>query len=291
MGHLKVTLFAVSILVLSSTAQAGGLRCENLFNRQNPPQVVNHSEDLLALSAREGRSMSEREVKKATDEFYNNLVGYRPPENSSRARSITMNEAQMVLDAIRNNQVTGSYGVYDQPDVSIGYCFGRASFAHLLLLKMGVQKESIFKMWAVGPMKVHGNDTMTWQFHVTPVVFTRDMGWVALDTNERRPQKIGHWMNKYQAQSVDKKMRFYLSDASKFGVNMGRYSRLQMGLDIARENDWYRGYFQDALQQLRAKNLQELGVRAIPPESSGDRDSFVVERRGGFSGLRDFFGF
>lgn len=273
-----------------TAADANPLRCEGLFKRQDRPQVVDHAADLLALADREGRQMSVREVKKSTDEMYNNLVEYRPPENSSRARSITMNEAQMVLDAIRNNEVTGSYGVYDQPDVSIGYCFGRASFAHLLLLKMGVQKESIFKMWAVGPMKVRGSDTLTWQFHVTPVVFTRDMGWVALDTNESRPQKIGHWMNKYEAQSIDKKMRFYLSDASKFGVNMSRYTRLQMGLDVARDNDWYRGYFQDALQQLRTKNLSELGVRAVPPEGNGDRDSFVVEKRGLMNGIRDFFG-
>lgn len=286
---------AVSAMVLfiGASAHAGALRCEKLFQRSEAPALVPHADDLLARSSREGRQMSEAEIKRLNDEMYNSLVDYRPPENSSRARSITMQDAQSVLDAIRSNEVTGSYGVYDQPDVSIGYCFGRASFAHLMLLKMGVQKESIFKMWAVGPMKVHGSDTLTWQFHVTPVVFTRDMGWVALDTNERRPQKISHWISKYEAQSTDKKMRFYLSDASKFGVNMDRYTRVQMGLDLARENDWYKGYFQDMLRQLRLKTLSELGVHAIAPEGPRDRDTFVVEKRavGVVGRIRDFFGF
>lgn len=281
----------VMIIAMGAAAHASPLRCEGLFQRSERPQIVAHSEDLLALSDREGRSMSINDIKKLNDNMYNSLLDYRPPENSSRARSIKMNEAQMVLDAIRNNEVTGSFGVYDQPDVSIGYCFGRASFAHLLMLKMGIQKESIFKMWAVGPMKVHGSDTLTWGFHVTTVVFTRDMGWVVVDTNERRPQKIGDWMAKYEAQSTDKKMRFYLSDGSKFGVNMSQYTRLQMGLDLERNNDWYKGYFQDMLRQLRLKNLSELNVRSIPPEGPNDRDSFVLPPRGVMGHIRDFFGF
>ena len=82
--------------------------------------MVAHSEDLLALSDREGRSMSINEIKKLNDNMYNSLLDYRPPENSSRARSITMNEAQMVLDAIRTVRVDGK----DSPtiqDASAGH--------------------------------------------------------------------------------------------------------------------------------------------------------------------------
>ncbi len=280
----------VMAITLSAVAHAGALRCENLFDHSAQPIMVNHHEDLLSRSAQEGRQMSVQEINHRNADMYISLMNYRPPKNASHARSITMNEAQMVLDAIRNNEVTGSYGVYDQPDVSIGYCFGRASFAHLLLLKMGVQKESIFKMWAVGPMKVHDNDSLTWQFHVTPVVFTRDMGWVVMDTNERVPQRIGDWIAKYHAQSTDKKMRFYLSDASKFGVNMSKYTRLQMGLDLERNNDWYKGYFQDMLLQLRTKSLSELRVRAIPPEGRYDYDSFLGQKPGWILRFRRFFG-
>ena len=112
------------------------------------------------------------------------------------------------------------------------------------------------------------------------IVFTRDRGWVAIDTGERNPQIIKHWVSKYEAQSLDKKIRFYLTDASKFGVEIGQYSRLHMGLDKSHVDDWYQGYFKDLNKQISTRSLQDFGLARVLPENPSDRDSFVVEERG-----------
>lgn len=290
----KHSIFLILIcLNFLYSSRSHALMCSSLVNEitfaEKP--ITDSQLDLIAEARRQTRNLTPREAKKLNDDFYNKLVDFRPPPSNTRARSITSNIAQSVLNAIIKSPVAGSIGVYDQPDVSIGYCFGRATFAHLLLLKMGVQKESIFKIWAVGPMKAPYQN-IDWQFHVATVVFTRDRGWMVIDANAHVPQTVDHWMMKFTNQSTDKKIRFYLSEAHKFGVDLGRYSRPQMGLTLARENDWYRGYFADMMKELRTSTLEMLGVKRVPPEGPNDRDSFVVQKKTGIGGvIRDFLGF
>ncbi|MGZ3727506.1 MAG: hypothetical protein ACXWQQ_17095, partial [Pseudobdellovibrio sp.] len=194
-------------------------QCAALFG---PAQALDRSTRLFAYHDQEVQNLSEQEVKGLNDRFLSDLNSFKPPQNLRRAGSITYRLAEKILELMRSNEVISyaSNDRYSRPDVEIGYCFGRATFAHILLLKMGLQKESIFKIWALGPMSAYGID---WGFHVATVVYSRDRGWLAIDTNSSHPQTIEEWTQTYGPQSSDKKLRFYLTDASKFSVDLSKY--------------------------------------------------------------------
>lgn len=148
---------------------------------------------------------------------------------------------------------------YDHSEVRLGFCFGRATYVHLKLLGLGLQKESIQKIWAVGVMHASENGIpVTWDFHVATMAYTLEMGWMVVDTYLGTVVKVAEWMNALQKVNPDGALRFYNTDASKFGLSLGAYSRTQMGLDLPREVDWYKGYFQDMMKALKDETGQDV---------------------------------
>ena len=131
-----------------------------------------------------------------------------------------------------------------------------------MLLKMGVQKNSIRKIWAIGPMNT---GDINWRYHVATMVYTKK-GWLVLDTNHGGPVTPQEWIATYSKMSTDGKLRFYASDASKFAFMIGKYSRLQLGMDINQERDFYRGYFKDMMEWVRKRKLSEDGIVSVDKE-------------------------
>jgi hypothetical protein len=224
---------------------------------------------LTSFWQNETRGLSVGDIKSLNRKTLTTIQNEIPQSTSNRSMEIKLSDLNKVIDATRSNEVVGFLGKdrYQAEDRNIGYCFGRATFIHLLLLKMGLNKNSIRKIWAVGPMKTSRYSEDTWAFHVATVVYTEDWGWMTLDTNESKAQPIRHWISTYQDLSTDGKVRFYITSPEKFGLDDGVYSRIQLGLDLPREHDWYKGYFQDLMKSLQQLDLAKLGLQKLPKTS------------------------
>jgi len=161
-------------------------------------------------------------------------------------------QAQEAYSALDNNLVTSNQTSYEQPGTSIGYCFGRAMFVHLWALKHHYRKGQIRKLWAVGTMKTFSTN---WAFHVATVVQDAATGeWRVIDSFLSAPIAPRAWFKVFQAQNkANQDLRLYVTSAEKFTPNLGKYNRVQLGLDLAANEDWYRHYFVDMMQTLKIR--------------------------------------
>lgn len=185
----------------------------------------------------------------------------RPIDMGHRIYFAPASDLQNIMNVVKNHPVVGlNVQKYERGDSSLGFCFGRATYLHLLFLKLGLQKNSIEKIWALGHI-LDDKRSGYWQFHVATMVYTQFQGWVVLDINVGYPMTVADWMQYYQKQNDDRKIRFYYTDPSKFGPSLGRYDRIQLGLDTPVELDWYKHYFKDMMSSLKNESLEQLGLQ------------------------------
>jgi len=244
----------------SSAAWAEG-RCEGLFGSRLQIRKELLDADLSERFEQETAGKTAEEITAMNEKMMAELDAEIPDKTSSRQKSsISVATADFLRKQILENPVVNpSSSKYDQKDVSIGYCFGRATFVHMMLLKMGVQKESIQKIWAVGPMKAGG---IMWQFHVATMAYTTQ-GWTVIDSNHYQPMPVRDWIAHYGSQTENGKIRFYATDAGKFAFEIGKYTRTQLGLDMPAERDWYKHYFKDMFDWLKTKRVTEDSVKPM----------------------------
>lgn len=185
-------------------------------------------------------------------------------EVDGRISTVDKDLAQKILSSVNRHPVVSSYeySKYNrQPGVEIGFCFGRATYTHLMALHLGVNKDSIKKIWIVGPMNAGG---LMWDFHVATLVRGENGEWLAVDSNHSNVQPVSDWYKYYTAMSTDGRLRVYITDANKFSVDLGKYDKVQLGLNLPRQQDWYSGYFKDMMtwfQQNKGNpDLKPLGL-------------------------------
>lgn len=185
-------------------------------------------------------------------------------ELDSRITTVDDRLADKILNSINRHPTVSSYqyAKYNlHPGVEIGFCFGRATYAHLMALHLGVLKDSIKKAWIVGPMNAGGN---MWDFHVTTIVRSENGVWLAIDSNGASAIPVDEWYKEYAQYSTDGRIRLYITDANKFSVDLGKYDKIQMGLNLNKSQDWYSGYFQDMLTWFKQNDgnpdLTKLGL-------------------------------
>lgn len=167
------------------------------------------------------------------------------PEEGQRISKVTYEQANQVLQAAIHHPVVGMhmYPKYD-PDLVLGFCFGRATFAHLELIRRGVRKEAIEKVFIIGPMKT---GDINWQFHVATIVRAVDGQWLAIDPNFPEVKTLGAWYNHYKNYSVDSKVRLYITHPSKIGPSGWEYNNLPGGL----KDPIYKNYFEDMFKTFK----------------------------------------
>lgn len=304
-------LFFSTLISTSASAQI----CNSVYNDLNdkieqgipttekpeiiiPDFILNHPEELSSFQIQETKNLSPSTVKSLNKETLKKLTDYIPLRRGLRAASISLKEATALLSLIKKHPVVSPEFTdkYQPQDVEIGFCFGRAAYLHLMLLKMGLQKDSILKIWAVGEMKtLHGEHN--WGFHVGTLVYVRGYGWMSIDTNSFKIEPVRHWMQTYLDRSTDGKTRIYVTEADRFSVDISHYSRVEMGLDLNRENDWYQGYFQDMLSSIRNDSLESQGLKLVDVVEDPLQDPVIQEKiknekkNSVFSKFKDFLGF
>ncbi len=171
--------------------------------------------------------------------------------------------AQLLVSSLSLHPVVSSLLTkYEDPshEVEIGYCFGRATYVHLLLLYLGLEKESVKKLWLVGPMNIE-NDT--WEFHVATAVRSETGNWLVID-NETGLLTAEQWLEHFKKSSEDQKLRLYVSDPEKFTAELTTYSRLELGLDLSNAEDAYSGYFKDLMAWFSSSpDLTKIGLKSL----------------------------
>ncbi len=257
---VRFILILGTFLVFLSNAKANGLSCEKLFEpsvfRAKPDRLYDYYQQQISL-------LSQDEVASLNRSFVKSVSEYVPPDNDKRSQTLDQVRAQKILDLVFDHPTIGfkADDIYSQPGEEMGYCFGRAMYMHLIALKLGVQKESIKKIWAVGPMQ-SDKPGVEWGYHVALMVYTKQ-GWIVLDPNLRRVFSVNDWVQYYEAKNLDGRGRFYATDPEKFGLYSGKYSRYLLGLDLSPDQDWFKHYFVDMMQAIRTENLSKLGLTKI----------------------------
>lgn len=190
-------------------------------------------------------------------ELIQSLKNYSPEASPTKAAGITYEQAQKILSALLKERIYQDHNTYD-PQGNIGFCFGRAMYLHIQLLRHGVAKDSIKKIFAIGPMFEGG---INWQFHVATMVKDKNSNdWWVLDSNLPRPFAAEKWIAYYQKFRVDQKsrffglfkstdpqksIRFYVTEASKLGSSTWQYS--PYGLN----DPFYNNFFKDMLRDFK----------------------------------------
>lgn len=278
---MALVVFMGAYFVNLSKAKADGPTCAQLFEpsvfRQKPDRLYDYYSKQIEL-------LSNEEVQSLNRSFVETMQGYVPPANTHRAQAIDTARAQRMLDIVLDHPTIGlrNDDVYMRPNEEMGFCFGRAMYLHLLALKLGVQKESIKKIWAVGPME-SDSPGISWGYHVGLLIFSKE-GWIVLDPNMGRWYRIHEWIDTFSKKSQDGRIRFYATEPDKFGLYSGKYSRYILGSDLTITEDWFRHYFVDMIAATRTESLQSLGMTKMTATEGKISKSFT-EMLKGFFGL------
>lgn len=167
--------------------------------------------------------------------------------NPKKIVGLTDDQIGSLLWRVRNHPLSASNStlrpIYDCRGVGIGFCFGRAMVAQMEALNMGVAKESVRKIWAVGPMKTSEGE---WQHHVATMVRTAKGDWVVLDPLDRRALSISDWLASVERNYPSPNMQLFSSPASRFSPYDARPI-----LPSSARDKFYNNYFQDMLKRSR----------------------------------------
>lgn len=192
------------------------------------------------------------------------LKAYEPEASSGRLTGLTFSQSQLILNTLLTHPMYLNEEHDFDLDRRLGLCFGRSIFLHLQLLRYGINKNSIKKIFVIGPMSPGSN--MIWQFHVATIV--KDINtseWWALDTNIGNPIKVSQWIAKYQALSTDKtfrifrsplvdrnlSLRFYITEPQKIGPSSWEYNIRPGGLF----HESYNMYFKEMFRYFKTNPL------------------------------------
>jgi hypothetical protein len=213
----------------------------DLLKAQEQEVVAAKSQAPKGLSVVQQNAFISSILKKKNAQMISELDSYHSEKSEGFLSAINKAQAKVVLESIRKNPIVSDAGAkkYDVSGSAIGYCFGRAAFVHVELLRRSVDPKSIGKIFAIGPLTYQG---AIWDFHVATVVRSTDGGWWAIDGMTDEVLKVEPWMKQVLRWSLDDEnpiLRFYFADASKFQPTPGTYS------DEKLYDPLYRGYFKD----------------------------------------------
>lgn len=140
-------------------------------------------------------------------------------------------ELQALLTHAQHHPVAGE-GLAARPEEAsnrpMGYCFGRAAYLHLELLRRQVPGIQIAKLFALGNFLVRERN---WDFHVATLTLTsaENLQWLVLDPSLfDRPVFPSQWIERVQSLSSPGeryRVRFYFSDPVKFHPLYGAYDQ------------------------------------------------------------------
>lgn len=254
-------------LLVFATILASVTLAQPSFARDSHEAVHKEVEDAV-LKDLEGSYFDIRttpaKAAKWNERMFSALERMQLPPSQVRGRFGSLSQAQ--IEELYHQASTDPVADYSKvkrydPDGSFGFCWGRAMNAHLYALRMGLAKESIRKIWAVGTMKYN---RIFWRYHVTTIVRRNDGTWMAIDPEYNKPITIREWYREVKAMDTDDKLQFYTSEARRYGPDSSdTYTNHQLDPKKfdPRARDYYNGYFRDLLAQSREEAREIMDQR------------------------------
>lgn len=166
------------------------------------------------------------------------------PGKNSLVKEVDTN---VLYKAMENSDVNKNHYCYDTKG-TIGFCFGRATIAHMEAIVRNVHPDLVKKIWIAGDMGV-------WGHHVATMVYS-EKGWMVLDTNLGRTISAEQWIDYYMPMKEGKKdIMVFVTQAGRFGPYDNRpYNAVDLfntnSADFNKAADYFNGYFHDYFQSL-----------------------------------------
>lgn len=192
-----------------------------------------------------------------------------PLPKPAPGRLASFNEDQMraLWEKIHSHPVAALCHIrekYDPARRGLGFCYGRAMAAHLEALRMGLDKESIRKLWMVHSPEVQAGDGRI--FHVTTIVRGTDGNWHAIDpvVSAGRPMRARDWFASWESSSGDQ-LQAFTTHARRFTPYASFAYRPQDIFD-----PFYNEYFTDLMRVSREEARQMIdqgrgSAEGLPP--------------------------
>lgn len=162
--------------------------------------------------------------------------------------SVTKEEANILYQAMANSKVHKKHDSYDAKG-TIGFCFGRATIAHMEAVARDIHPDAIRKIWIAGDMGI-------WGHHVATMIKAEN-GWLVLDTNVGRPITSDEWIKMYMPYKVKdtNEIMVFVTQAGRFGpYDTSSYNAVDLfntnSLNFNKAHDYYSGYFHDYFEDL-----------------------------------------
>jgi hypothetical protein len=238
----RTSFIFLSALVLSAKLSAEVLPSNaNLFDKANSDTFNRSSAQVHSDNMNHLARFIEMDVDGSRD--------------AEKAKYIDLESAQDVVDTAEANPVVSSYQYYkyDPNNQGIGFCFGRAMFINLELAQRGFDRDSIKKAFVVGPMKT--SDGNSWGWHVTTIAQSKDENgneiWLALDPITGAINVKDWYQDMLDNYSTNKKLKFFITEAGKFGPVGGKYDQEHIKMDF------YNSYFTDMMTWFEENSSEE----------------------------------
>ena len=199
------------------------------------------------------REFTGEEIK-ASNEVLKNLVNmpYRPKKIAGKKVEIFQEDSEVIYKAMAQSKVHKNHDCYDTKG-TIGFCFGRATIAHMEAIIRNVHPESVKKIWIAGDMD-------KWGHHVATIIYT-ERGWMVLDTEMAGPVDVKTWIDTCMKwkKTRSKELMIFITQAGRYGPYDNRaYNAVDLfnttGATFDKSQDYFKGYFYDYFQHLDEKS-------------------------------------
>lgn len=180
---------------------------------------------------------------------------YKVKKIDGKIETITEDDADLIYQGMANSGVHKNHYCYD-PKGTIGFCFGRATIAHMEAIARDIHPDLVKKIWIAGDMGV-------WGHHVATMVYT-GKGWMVLDTNLGRKVDVETWIKTYMPyKKGNKDIMVFITQAGRFGpYDASPYNPYNLfntaSEDFKKAQDFYNGYFHDYFESLDNVKMKPL---------------------------------
>jgi len=263
------TIFFTAVFLLIATSCSVTDTQRQVASSREDLEYRNSTAEIGELVSRDlkGSYFEVETTEKKAAEWNEKVLSYldsigKPGHTRGRIGAFDDRQIQEIYHRISTNVVADYSKVknYD-PDGHIGFCFGRAMNVYIEGLRMGLAKESIRKIWAVGSMKYN---KIYWRYHVAGIVRRSDGQWMAIDPEYNRPITIQQWHKQVKAMDADGKLMIFTSAGKRFGPDSDEAAS-PGELDPTRHNprarDAYNGYFKDLMRVSREEAAEVMRIR------------------------------
>lgn len=173
------------------------------------------------------------------------------PQPAQSHQGVSAETTSLIYQRMLGRQSVLKEEVYDHLTqngcIKTGFCFGRATIAHMESIIENVPSEYIKKIWVVGEMQ-------EWTFHVATMIKTNGK-WMVLD-NKVGLMNAKRWMAEMRKRLITGKQMFFVSQPTRFGVNSpNQYNAVDL-FGRYYEEDFYQGYFREYFNEISESVIQ-----------------------------------